>query len=63
MDELARIYHARGVPLEVACKVSKALSADLTGQAPARGGLRLFVIGGGAGVLAYLIGKVLGISV
>ncbi len=29
MDELARIYHRRGVPLDLACRISKALSADL----------------------------------
>jgi hypothetical protein len=28
-----------------------------------RGGLRLLVVGGGAGVIAYLIGRVLGVSV
>jgi len=137
LDALARIYHRRGLPLDVACRVSKALSADLksaletharehlglnpedlgsplgaaaasflsfavgaavplvpfvfgagtrafpisasiaagalflvgvassrlTGQALVRGGLRLLVIGGGAGVVAYLIGKVLGVTV
>lgn len=29
IDELARIYHRRGVPLDVACRISKALSKDL----------------------------------
>jgi VIT1/CCC1 family predicted Fe2+/Mn2+ transporter len=137
IDDLARIYHRRGLPLDTACKVSKALSADLksalethareelglnpedlgspigaavssfvsfaigaavplapfvlgaasrafatsallaacalfavgvassklTGQALARGGLRLLVVGGGAGVIAYLIGRVMGVTV
>ena len=137
IDELARIYHRRGVPLETACRISRALSADLkialeshvreefgldpqdlgsplgaalssfvsfaagafvplvpfllhagnrafvlaamlaaaalvavgvatshlTGQSLARGGLRQLVIGGGAGVVAYLIGRLLGVSV
>jgi len=137
IDALARIYHRRGVPLEVACRISSALSADeraaletharehlglnpedlgsplgagvssfvsfglgatlpllpfifgaashalvlaavlaalglfavgvassaVTGQARLRGGLRLLLIGGGAGVVAYLIGKLLGVSV
>jgi vacuolar iron transporter family protein len=137
LDDLARIYHRRGLPLDVACKVSKALSADvksalethvreelglnpedlgspigaaassfisfavgaavplapfvlgagtrafaiavlaaaaalfvvgvvsssLTGQARMRGGLRLLGVGGGAGVVAYLIGRLLGVSV
>jgi len=137
VDALARIYHRRGVPLDIACRISKALSADLrsaletharehlglnpedlgspfgaavssfvsfalgalvplvpfmlgagerafalaaaaaalglfvvgmatsrlTGQPLVRGGLRLLVVGGGAGALAYLIGKVLGVTV
>jgi VIT1/CCC1 family predicted Fe2+/Mn2+ transporter len=137
IDALARIYHRRGVPLDVACRISKALSADeraaletharehlglnpedlgsplgagvssfvsfglgatlpllpfifgagahafllavalaavglvavgvasswVTGQARLRGGLRLLVIGGGAGLVAYLIGKLLGVSI
>jgi vacuolar iron transporter family protein len=137
IDALARIYHRRGVPLDIACRISKALSADLraaletharehlglnpedlgspvgaavssflsfalgalvplvpfmlgagerafaiaavaaafalaavgvttsrlTGQPLARGGLRLLLVGGGAGVVAYLIGKLLGVSV
>jgi len=137
VDELARIYHRRGVPLETACKISKALSADLktalqthvreelglnpedlgsplgaaassfvsfalgaavpllpfilgaggrafgfavalaaaalvlvgvasaalTGQNRLRGGVRLLVIGGGAGMVAYLIGRLLGVTV
>jgi VIT1/CCC1 family predicted Fe2+/Mn2+ transporter len=137
MDALARIYYQRGVPLDVACRFSKALSADLkaaletharehlglnreylgsrvgaalssfvafafgaavplapfllgagaraftisallaavalfvvgvassrlTGQPLVRGGLRLLVVGGGAGVIAYFIGRLLGISV
>ena len=137
IDDLARIYHRRGLPLDTACKVSKALSADvrsalethareelglnpedlgspigaavssfvsfaigasvpllpfllgagtrafavsavlaagalfvvgmissrLTGQALVRGGLRLLVVGGGAGVIAYLIGRVMGVTV
>jgi len=136
VDALAQIYHRRGVPLDVACRVSKALSADdraaletharehlglnpddlgsplgagvssfvsfglgatlpllpfifgaghafflavalaaialfavgvasswVTGQARVRAGLRLLVIGGGAGLVAYLIGKLLGVSV
>src|SRR5919201_4796580 len=29
VDALARIYHRRGVPLDIACRISKALSADL----------------------------------
>jgi len=137
IDDLARIYHRRGLPLDTACKVSKALSGDvksalethvreelglnpedlgspvgaavssfvsfaigasvpllpfllgagtrafaisallaacalfivgvasskLTGQALVRGGLRLLVVGGGAGVIAYLIGRVMGVTV
>ena len=137
VDALARIYHRRGVPLDIACRISKALSADLraaletharehlglnpddlgspigaaissfasfalgalvplvpfmvgagerafgfaaaaaalslfivgmttsqlTGQPLLRGGLRLLVVGGGAGIVAYLIGKLLGVSV
>ena len=137
IDDLARIYHRRGLPLDTACKVSKALSADvrsalethareelglnpedmgspigaavssfvsfaigasvpllpfllgagtrafavsallaagalfvvgmissrLTGQALVRGGLRLLIVGGGAGVIAYLIGRVMGVTV
>ena len=137
VDALARIYHRRGLPLDVACRISKALSADLrtaletharehlglnpedlgspvgagassfvsfalgasvpllpflsgarahafliavalaaiglfavglasswvTGQARVRGGVRLLVIGGGAGLVAYLIGKLLGVAV
>jgi len=137
IDALARIYHRRGVPLDVACRISKALSADeraaletharehlglnpddlgspvgaglssfvsfglgatvpllpfifgaaahafvlavmlaavglfavgvasswVTGQARLRGGVRLLIVGGGAGLVAYLIGKLLGVSV
>jgi VIT1/CCC1 family predicted Fe2+/Mn2+ transporter len=137
IDDLARLYHRRGLPLETACKVSKALSADvksalethvreelglnpedlgspigaavssfvsfaigasvplvpfllgtgtrafaisallaaialflvgvassrLTGQALVRGGLRLLIVGGGAGVIAYLIGRLMGVTV
>jgi VIT1/CCC1 family predicted Fe2+/Mn2+ transporter len=137
IDELARIYHRRGLPLEVACRISKALSKDLkvalethareelglnpgdlgspigaaissfvsfglgalvpllpflfgagrnsfgiavglagislvlvgvaaaavTGQRRLHGGVRLLVIGGGAGVVAYLIGKLLGVAI
>jgi vacuolar iron transporter family protein len=137
VDALARIYHRRGVPLEVACRISKALSTDeraaletharehlglnpedlgspvgagiasfvsfgvgatvpllpfifgsgahafifavllaalgllavgvasswVTGQARLPGGVRLLVIGGGAGMVAFLIGKLLGVSV
>jgi VIT1/CCC1 family predicted Fe2+/Mn2+ transporter len=137
VDELARIYHRRGVPLDVACRVSKALSSDLktalqthareelglnpddlgspigaalssffsfaggafvpllpfiaglgsrafgtaavlaaislvivgmvsahlTHQSVWRGGLRLLVVGGGAGVVAFLIGRALGVTV
>ena len=136
VDELARIYHRRGVPLETACRISKALSADLktalqthvreelglnpedlgsplgaavssfvsfalgaavpllpfifgaggrafglavalaaaalvligvasaalTGQNRLRGAVRLLVVGGGAGVVAYLIGRLLGVT-
>lgn len=29
VDELARIYRRRGVPFDIACKISKALSSDL----------------------------------
>src|SRR3954469_144738 len=29
LDALARIYHRRGVPLDIACRISKALSTDL----------------------------------
>ena len=96
---------ALAAPLDVACRISKALSSEeraaletharehlglnaddlgspsgaaissfisfalgaatnaLTGQARMRGGLRLLVVGGGAGVIAYLIGRVLGVSV
>jgi VIT1/CCC1 family predicted Fe2+/Mn2+ transporter len=137
VDELARIYHRRGVPLDIACRISKALSADLKtalethareelGLNPAdlgspigaalssfisfalgaavpllpfvlgfgnrafgiaaalaalalflvgvatshltqqniwRGGVRLLIVGGGAGVIAFLIGKALGVTV
>jgi len=137
MDDLARIYHRRGLPLDTACKISKALSADLrsalethareelglnpqdlgspvgaaiasfisfaigatiplipfvfgggahavpacmllaavglfvvgaisgrvTGQALLRGGLRLLVVGGGAGLIAYGIGRLFGVAV
>jgi VIT1/CCC1 family predicted Fe2+/Mn2+ transporter len=136
MDDLARIYHRRGLPLDTACKISKALSADLrsalethareelglnpqdlgspvgaaiasfisfaigaavpllpfvfggahavpacmllaaiglfvvgaisgrvTGQALLRGGLRLLVVGGGAGMIAYGIGRLFGVAV
>ena len=137
VDELARIYHRRGIPLDTACRISKALSSDLktalqthareelglnpedlgspvgaglasfvsfamgalvpllpflfhagegafaiaaglaalglflVGAASARlteqrmlhGALRLLVIGGGAGVIAYVIGRLLGVSV
>jgi VIT1/CCC1 family predicted Fe2+/Mn2+ transporter len=137
VDELARIYRRRGVPLDIACKISKALSSDvktalqthareelglnpedlgspfgagassfvsfalgavvpllpflvgaagntfavaialaaaalfavgatsarLTGQRLWRGGLRLLLIGGGAGVIAYALGRLLGVSV
>ena len=137
VSALARIYHQRGLPLDTACKISKALSADLraaletharehlglnpadlgspvgaavssflsfglgaavpllpfifgagshafmlavavaaiclfsvgvasswlTGQARLRGGLRLLVVGGGAGTIAYLIGRLLGVTV
>jgi VIT1/CCC1 family predicted Fe2+/Mn2+ transporter len=136
IDALARIYHRRGVPLDVACRISKALSTDeraaletharehlglnpddlgspvgaglssfvsfalgatvpllpfifgapahafilavvlaavglfavgvassgVTGQARGRGGLRLLIVGGGAGLVAYLIGKLLGVA-
>ncbi|HZS69411.1 MAG TPA: VIT1/CCC1 transporter family protein [Burkholderiales bacterium] len=137
IDALARIYHRRGLPLDVARRISKALSADeraaletharehlglnpedlgspvgagissfvsfglgatvpllpfilgaaghafllaivlaaiglfvvgvasswVTSQARLRGGVRLLVFGGGAGIVAYLIGKLLGVSV
>jgi VIT1/CCC1 family predicted Fe2+/Mn2+ transporter len=137
VDALARIYHRRGVPLDVACRVSKALTADeraaletqarehlglnpedlgspvgagissfvsfglgatvpllpfilgaarhafflaialaaialfvvgvasswVTSRARLRGGVRLLVFGGGAGIVAYFIGKLLGVSV
>ena len=137
VDALARIYHRRGVPLDVACRISRALSKDeraaletharehlglnpddlgspvgagvssfvsfalgaavpllpfivglggrafavaallaavclflvgvtssaLTGQARVRGGVRLLVVGGGAGLVAYLIGRLLGVTV
>ncbi len=136
IDELARIYHSRGLPLDLACRISKALSADekvalathareelgldpddlgsplgaagssfvsfalgafvpvvpflfraaapftvavalaatalfgvgaatarLTGQNVLHGGARLLLVGGGAGVVAYLIGRLLGVSV
>jgi vacuolar iron transporter family protein len=137
IDALARIYHRRGLPLDVACRISKALSKDeraaletharehlglnpddlgspvgagassfvsfglgatvplvpfifgaathafvlavvlaaialfavgvasswVTGQARVRGGVRLLIVGGGAGLVAYLIGKLLGVSV
>ena len=137
VDELARIYHRRGVPLDVACKISKALSKDLkvalethareelgldphdlgsplgaaissfvsfalgalvpllpfmlgaggnafgiavalvaialvlvgvaaaalTGQGRLRGGVRLLLVGGGAGFVAYLIGRLLGVAI
>ena len=38
-------------------------SAALTGQNRLRGGVRLLVVGGGAGVVAYLIGRLLGVTV
>jgi len=137
MDDLARIYHRRGLPLDTACKVSKALSADLrsalethareelglnpqdlgspagaavssfvsfalgaavpllpfvfgsgayavpacmllaaiglvlvgaasarvTEQPVLRGGLRLLMVGGGAGLIAYGIGRLFGVAV
>src|SRR5581483_9413158 len=125
VDELARIYHRRGVPLDLACRISKALSADLktalqthareelglnpedlgsplgaalssffsfalgalvpllpfvfragpaaaavgaltsrlTAQPAWRGGARLLLVGGGAGAIAYSIGRVLGVAV
>ena len=126
VDELARIYHRRGVPLDTACRISRALSSDLrialqthareelglnpedlgspvgaglssfvsfalgagsrafalavalaaaallavgatsarlTGQSALRGALRLVAIGGGAGVIAYSIGTLLGVTV
>ena len=137
VDELARIYERRGLPRDIACRISKALSADLktalethareelglnlgdlgspigaavssffsfaagafvpllpfiagfgnrafamaavlavialvivgmvsarlTEQNIWRGGLRLLVVGGGAGVVAYLIGRALGVTV
>lgn len=137
IDELARIYHRRGLPLDVACRISKALSKDLkvalethareelglnpddlgspigaavssfvsfglgalvpllpfllgagqksfgiavglaaialvlvgvaaaavTGQRRLHGGVRLLLVGGGAGVVAYLIGRLLGVAI
>ena len=137
VDELARIYHRRGLALDVACRISKALSKDLkvalethareelglnpqdlgspigaavssfvsfglgalvpllpfmfgagkksfgiavalaaaalllvgvtaaamTGQRRFHGGVRLLAIGGGAGVVAYLIGRLLGVAI
>ena len=33
-----------------------------TGRGALRGGLRMLVIGGGAGVLTFLIGKLLGVN-
>ena len=137
VDELARIYHRRGLALDVACRISKALSQDLkvalethareelglnprdlgspigaavssfvsfglgalvpllpfmlgagqksfgiavalaaialvivgvtaaaiTGQRRFPGGVRLLAIGGGAGVVAYLIGRLLGVAI
>ena len=137
VDELARIYHRRGLALDVACRISKALSQDLkvalethareelglnprdlgspigaavssfvsfglgalvpllpfmlgagqksfgiavalaaialvlvgitaaamTGQKRFQGGVRLLAIGGGAGVVAYLIGRLLGVAI
>ena len=136
VDELAHIYHRRGLALDVACRISKALSKDLkvalethareelglnpqdlgspmgaavssfvsfglgalvpllpfmlgagqksfgiavalaaialvlvgvaaaalTGQNRLRGGGRLLLVGGGAGFVAYLIGKLLGVA-
>jgi vacuolar iron transporter family protein len=38
-------------------------TSQLTGQPLLRGGLRLLVVGGGAGIVAYLIGKLLGVTV
>lgn len=137
VDELARIYERRGLPRDIACRISKALSGDLktalethareelglnpddlgspigaaassflsfatgafvpllpfilglgqrafgiaavlaalalvvvgmvsariTQQSVWRGGARLLVVGGGAGVVAYLIGRALGVTV
>lgn len=136
VDELARIYHSRGLPLELACRISKALSKDekvalathareelgldpddlgsplgaagssfvsfavgafvpvlpfllrvhapfgtavglaaaalfavgavtarLTGRKVVPGGVRLLLVGGGAGIIAYLIGRLLGVAV
>jgi len=102
LDTLARIYHRRGVPLDIACRISKALSADLKtaletharehlglnpddlgsplGAAASsfvsfaigalvplvsfllHAGANAFAIAGGAGIVAYLIGKALGVS-
>jgi VIT1/CCC1 family predicted Fe2+/Mn2+ transporter len=39
------------------------VSARITKQNLWRGGLRLLVVGGGAGVVAYLIGRALGVTV
>ncbi len=136
IDQLARIYRSRGVPMPVACKVSKSLSRNpesalqthtreelglnpgdlgsplgaaassfvsfalgaavplvpfllragsaslglaaalaaaslfgvgvassaLTGQPRLRGGLRMLVIGGSAGAIAYALGTLLGVA-
>ena len=40
-----------------------ALLTRLTGASPLRSGLRMLVVGGGAGVLGFLVGSLLGVTV
>jgi VIT1/CCC1 family predicted Fe2+/Mn2+ transporter len=47
----------------VALAVVGGASARLTGQRLWRGALRLLLVGGGAGIVAYGIGRLLGVSV
>jgi vacuolar iron transporter family protein len=47
----------------VALFVTGALLTRLTRRSPLRSGLRMLVIGGGAGVLGYLVGSLLGVAI
>ena len=62
MRVVLQVAKFTGVSLVVLFIVGMATSR-LTGQRLVRGGVRLLVVGGAAGALAYLIGKLLGVTV
>jgi VIT1/CCC1 family predicted Fe2+/Mn2+ transporter len=61
LDGLRAIYASAGLTALMLFAVGIALSL-FTGRGAARGGLRLLLIGGGAGIAAWAVGKLLGAS-